>query len=131
MEMILAKNNSDSCGLSDIEPSDKGNRISKYGEHPWLAVIYQKKKFGLSIFCFGSLISAKLILTVAHCYQNPELETKNILVSLGRYNLSDYSEDSTLNRTIESLIVHPEYKKDLRSLGDADLALLQMHDAVR
>lgn len=122
------------CGLDDSEIASKklipfiyGGTIVRRGEYPWMTAIYRKHETGTSFICGGSLLTPQMILTAAHCFQG--LTAKDVVVELGRYNLTDSEEDNVVVRQIEDIILHPDYKQEQNS--DADIALLKMNQPVR
>lgn len=125
------------CGLVDTEilndgvaPLIYGGTDIRRGEYPWLTAIYKKQRTGITFICGGSLVTSKIVLTAAHCFELLGLTARRIVVLLGRHNLTNYIEDSIVIRETETIIMHPEYKGGL-GFSDADLALLKMKDDVR
>eukprot|EP00092_Neocalanus_flemingeri_P050878 GFUD01058940.1.p1 GENE.GFUD01058940.1~~GFUD01058940.1.p1 ORF type:complete len:216 (+),score=50.01 GFUD01058940.1:77-724(+) len=69
-----------------------GNEV-KENAYPWMAALGSRTKDqaddGIRWFCGGSLISSKMILTAAHCIQEPGSELSLDIVRLGVHNLGD------------------------------------------
>lgn len=101
-----------------------GNKI-KRGSWPWLAAIYIMEGINRSFVCAGSILSAKVILSSAHCFRSDDRthEAKEIGVKLGRFNIIEWSEDGSMSTAIESLHIHEDYMKTELSF-DADLAIM-------
>jgi len=59
-----------------------GQNAQRY-EYPWqVALVWN---YGYDVFCGGSLLSSRTVLTAAHCQQNPE----DFMVVVGLYDTSD------------------------------------------
>lgn len=104
-----------------------GGEETQRGEWPWMVAIYLNKATGLSFNCGGTLISAKTVITAAHCIYT---STKNyraheVVLYLGRYSLIDWSEVGSIATNVEEIIIHTDYKKQKESF-DADIAVLIM-----
>lgn len=88
-----------------------GNEVSR-GEFPWLVIIYIRTSTQLSYLCGGSLITSRHVLTAAHCIKRPyapERDKQDLMLSLGRFNLLDWSEIGSVIAEIETIYIHPEY----------------------
>ncbi|MDQ1007756.1 secreted trypsin-like serine protease [Streptomyces sp. V4I23] len=89
--------------------------------HPWMAALLNKGSGSPTDrqFCGGSLISADVVLTAAHCVTGTE--AKQLEVTVGRTVLSDKRQGQL--RNVRSIVSHPRYAK-----GDEayDLALLEL-----
>lgn len=119
------------CGTrhsdTNLSPFIYGGDETKPGDWPWMCAIYVNKPTGLSFSCGGTLISAKSVLTAAHCINTP---TKNyrahdIVLYLGRYSLTDWSEAGSIVSNVDEIILHSDYKRNGESY-DADIAILIM-----
>ncbi|KAH8232325.1 hypothetical protein KR032_004189 [Drosophila birchii] len=91
------------------------------GRYPWLAAIFHKTP-SLDFKCGGSLLSASIVITAAHCVH--KVSETRVVVGLGRYDLLDYAEDGAEMRNVRKMVWHPEY--NTRVLSDADIALVTM-----
>lgn len=119
------------CGTryseTEVSPFIYGGEQTNRGDFPWMVAIYVNKPTGLSFSCGGTLISAKSVLTAAHCIITP---TKNyrahdIVLYLGRYSLTDWSETGSIVSNVKEIILHSDYKRNGESY-DADIAILIM-----
>lgn len=123
------------------DDSDTGRHLTlERGAWPWLTAIYTIRPTGPRFLCAGSLVSSTLILTAASCLtatidtgpNRPAVtkiyQTDELLVMLGRHNLSTWFEPGTVIRELASLHVHPEYR--FASPSEADVAVLVMRSAV-
>lgn len=118
------------CG-SYVSKRIIGGSAVERGQWPFVVALLVKtsKQF----FCGGTLITSKHVLTAAHCIQDKnvdkKLEAEQIEVLLGRHSLKDNSEKGSQTRDVEKIIVHPEWKFNIRKY-DADLAILVLDHAV-
>lgn len=120
------------CGTrhseTEITPFIFGGEDTKRGDWPWMVAIYLNKPTGLSFNCGGTLITAKSVITAAHCINT---STKNyrsdeVVLYLGRYSLIDWSEVGTVATNVEQILIHTDYKTHQRDSFDADIAILIM-----
>ncbi|XP_037955874.1 transmembrane protease serine 11A-like [Teleopsis dalmanni] len=102
-----------------------GNEINN-GQVPWLASIFQNNDENLVFICGGSLISKRIIITAAHCFQFQTLPADLTLVKLGGSNTTD--DTGVLSFGVEKIIIHPEYRNDF--IPDADIALLYLNSSI-
>ncbi|XP_055308234.1 serine protease gd-like [Sitodiplosis mosellana] len=119
------------CGTrhseTEITPLIFGGEETQRGDWPWMVAIYLNKATGLSFNCGGTLISAKTVITAAHCLNT---STKNyraqeVVLYLGRYSLIDWSEVGSIATNVDQIIIHTDYKRQRESF-DADIAILVM-----
>lgn len=108
------------------------------GSWPWLTAIYTIRPSGPRFLCAGSLISSRLIVTAASCLTatsdippNKQSATKvyqadELLVMLGRYNMSTWFEPGTVIRELATLHMHPDFSLSIPRPTDADVAVLEM-----
>uniref|UniRef100_A0ABD2WB05 Peptidase S1 domain-containing protein n=1 Tax=Trichogramma kaykai TaxID=54128 RepID=A0ABD2WB05_9HYME len=69
----------------DFSPRILGGEDAEPNQAPWMAAIV---RFGNEVFCGGTLITRKHILTAAHCIS--PYKTKDITVMLGTPDLQDW-----------------------------------------
>lgn len=91
------------------------------GRYPWLTAIFHKTP-ALEFKCGGSLLSASVVITAAHCVH--KVTETSVVIGLGRHDLLDYAEDGAEMRNVRKMVWHPEY--NTRVLSDADIALVTM-----
>lgn len=76
--------------------------------------------------CGGSLVSAKLVVTAAHCIQNKKDPTKRNAADstfyLGKHNLDSLREQNVVVAGVTQLIVHPDWRYN-DDRFDADIAI--------
>ncbi|XP_014489298.1 PREDICTED: serine protease gd-like isoform X2 [Dinoponera quadriceps] len=102
------------------------------GQWSWLvAFFFVENDFRFK--CFGSLVTHKHILTVAHCFKNSEERSQNIppsamLAYLGRDWQHDGKNMGCTFRELESYKAHPDYKHQWS--GDSDLAIVVLRTSV-
>lgn len=67
--LVSAKKNLDcECGQKLTNPRIRGGRESFPNQHPWMATIRQILNRRV-IFCGGSLINDRYVVSAAHCYR--------------------------------------------------------------
>jgi len=115
------------CGLMSKQQSNRimgGVEANIYHNIPWqVALVYTGDNF---VYCGGSLISDKWILTAAHCALDQNTTTFEVL--LGDHDVNDDSETNEIRAKISKIITHPDYGKDHTS--DNDFALLMLEDPI-
>uniref|UniRef100_A0A3Q2Q1E7 Peptidase S1 domain-containing protein n=1 Tax=Fundulus heteroclitus TaxID=8078 RepID=A0A3Q2Q1E7_FUNHE len=96
-----------------------GGEAAPEGSWPWQVSLHSQAHF-----CGGSLINNLWVLTAAHCV--PGGNPSDIRVYLGRQSQQGSNPNEVL-RTVEQIIVHPEYNGDT---NDNDIALMKLSSAV-
>lgn len=102
------------------------------GAWPWLAAVYVNNITSLSYQCGGTLISARIVISAAHCFQlfKQRYTANEVLVFLGRHNLKNWSEEGSLAAPVDDIFIHPDYNRHLNSY-DADIAVVVLKNEVR
>lgn len=125
-------NADNSCGQKPLQQGNVLERETAQNEWPWLASLFAvpTNKF----FCAGTIISANRVLTAANCIQEKEeSETRkptDIVVHLGKHNLSDTNEVDAQTFNPTRFIVHPDW--DVTSeRWEADIAILESDTAIQ
>ncbi|KAF8788001.1 Proclotting enzyme like protein [Argiope bruennichi] len=125
----------DVCGehLETVSNSVTGSRIiggqeAEKGNWPFMAVVFEIKRSGLKIFqCGGALVTARHVITAAHCLVKRNaitpLDPKQLMVRLGALNLSTVNEPGTIDVGVNVVRIHERY--DIRTHRD-DIAVLQL-----
>jgi trypsin len=88
-----------------------GGTTAASGEHPWTVSL----RADGGHFCGGSIVSASVIVTAAHCTEG--LNAGDITVRAGVNGLDDGSGQ---DRTVATIIDHPDYANS----GTSDIAML-------
>ncbi|XP_037940009.1 venom protease-like [Teleopsis dalmanni] len=84
-----------------------GGRESEIGDWPWIALIGYNA-YSLNPFrCGGSLVTAKHVITAAHCI------TRDLsFVRLGEHDLSTQSETKHLDVDVDKVVGHPNFTRN-------------------
>lgn len=101
-----------------------GGEQIRPGEWPFLAALLFKQT--RTFFCGGNLITKKHVLTAAHCvHQKHEdkLKEAEIVVLLGRHSLKSHSERTSVTRSVDSILIHPNWDSEATKYND-DIAML-------
>uniref|UniRef100_A0A1B0DBS2 Uncharacterized protein n=1 Tax=Phlebotomus papatasi TaxID=29031 RepID=A0A1B0DBS2_PHLPP len=124
------------CGKIDkrnlFVPLVHGGTTIQRGTWPWLVSVYSYSDIRLGFRCGATLISHKLVVTAAHCFfdiHNRPVETEDVLVILGQYNLKRPQDTGSEILYPKSVNIHPDYRK--RTSIDSDIAVVVLADNVR
>lgn len=109
-----------------------GGSTIKRGQWPFRAALFHARTS--NFFCGATIISYKHVITAAHCiqpkYWDKALQPEDIIVHLGRYNISKFNEsDAELSNTVE-VTVHPDWNHSTVNY-DADIAILRMENYLK
>ncbi|XP_055853321.1 serine proteinase stubble-like [Episyrphus balteatus] len=116
-------------------------KLTHFGEDiprarfPWIVALYRKQNngfhFNFNFICGSSLISPSTVISAAHCFYDSFylIRHEEILVSLGRHNLTNWSDSYIVQRDVERIIQHPDYNPELDK-ADADVALIRLKEPV-
>ncbi|XP_070071356.1 serine protease gd-like [Drosophila takahashii] len=115
------------CGRQgNIAPHFVQGKKFPLGRYPWLSAIYDKESGALLFKCVGTLISASVVISAAHCvYQKQE---NSVVIGLGLHDLNNFPEVGTELRNVKRLHSHPEVTTILNS--KVDIALITMERPV-
>ncbi|XP_070501523.1 uncharacterized protein [Chironomus tepperi] len=107
-----------------------GGKYAKRGNFPWVAVLSRPSG---DLFCGGTLVSSRKVVTAAHCIQDKDLETptlaREIIVRLGTYDLDRRIEVGRISHAVQSVNMHPDWNT-LTESYDADIAVLVLDTEV-
>ncbi|XP_076174782.1 venom serine protease Bi-VSP [Ptiloglossa arizonensis] len=117
------------CGFNNVTHTRVvGGEPAQLGAWPWIVALgYHGKENPLKPrwLCGGSLISAKHVLTAAHCASRADL----FMVRVGDLNLlRDDDGASPVEIEIDQKIVHPQYST---SKMENDIAVLRLKEEVQ
>lgn len=131
----------ENCGVKSQERSSFGNKTEIF-EYPWMALLrYKDKKNETHDSCGGSLISARYVLTAAHCITPSQSDWRLFQVRLGEHNRSrdpdcnihDNDEENCAGPVedfgIKYSVVHESYDKPHRFAND--IALIRLSRRVK
>lgn len=106
------------CGKSEpkFEQFIIDGHPTEIGKVPWHTAIYENKNGEYSQICGGTIISAKFVLSAAHCFWNPAkkvvFDKSNYQIAAGKTNRSYKAvETSTTPQffDLESINIPPQY----------------------
>lgn len=126
----------ESCGVSQIKFGTRslvfGGEIIQRGEWPWLVAVYSPEPFGISFTCGGNLISAKAVLTAAHCIRTSttKYQTRKVLLYFGQYKRLDWNEADSLRYHASNILIHPDYRRH-QQRKDADIAMILTDELIK
>jgi secreted trypsin-like serine protease len=119
------------CGRSRFAtPLIIGGNSAHKGEFPWFGTLFITSNKEPKLLCGASLLSAKHVLTAAHCIERPN-EPHMYTVLVGRHNIADGSEVNSQSRKVTKLEIHPDFYRVRRKTADADIALLKLQSFVQ
>ncbi|KAK2703249.1 hypothetical protein QYM36_018237 [Artemia franciscana] len=99
-----------------------GGTDARVGVHPWIARIGQNGRF----FCGGALITAKHVVTAAHCLG----KRGEYMVRLGDHDKDDDSDPGRIDVVVKAMIPHEKYLK-AKQLVQNDIAILLLKESVK
>lgn len=126
----------DSCGegTKTVSLIVHGKEATK-GDWPWIVAVYKKNKLSTgniynAFKCGSTLLSEKIVVTVAHCVIRPNLLpelAENLLLKVGAFNLDDEADDTVITRGVYLIKVHENYNAELKN----DIAIMVMSQTVQ
>lgn len=122
--------NSLRCGDSTVNSGlIVGGAAIKRGQWPYIAALFYTEKRKNAYFCGGTIISRRHVITAAHClqqkYHDVALGVDDLVVHVGRYNISKANETGSFITKVEEISIHPDWDPAATAY-DADLAILRI-----
>lgn len=114
-------------------PALQGGLTIQKGSWPWLVAVYIIQETGISYYCGANLISRKSIVSAAHCFQTSEHRNRSrdeVLLSLGRHDVTNWTEHGSKLSEISKIFIHPDYRKSSLVSVDADIAVVWLKNSV-
>ncbi|XP_053694864.1 polyserase-2-like [Sabethes cyaneus] len=121
----------DTCGRQQVslEGLVKGGFKARAGEWPWHIALFHRigTSEDFTYQCGGSLVHKYLVVTAAHCVTlRSSRKLKNIadlLVKVGRFNISEEHEEQGREHTVEKIVTHQSYRP---ITYENDIAILKL-----
>ncbi|XP_011867338.1 PREDICTED: transmembrane protease serine 9-like [Vollenhovia emeryi] len=125
----LANPGNNQCGISNTNLLITYGLQTIPGQWPWLVAIFVEKE-NREFWCGGSIVTNRHVITAAHCMKLNviNLSPNELLIVLGRFNLNQWNEAGSVNRTVSSYKIHPDYMHSASS--DSDLAIVTLKTPV-
>ncbi|KAF2899215.1 hypothetical protein ILUMI_06961 [Ignelater luminosus] len=135
------------CGYqqADVYSRSGNNKVVK-DEFPWLALLLYKDinrdKIQLGVLCSGTLITARYVLTGAHCIEKRFSSSYNVTgVRLGNINMENDTDcinasginecdDQVQDFAIEKLIAYPNHSHSYVGEIKYDIGLIRLNSTV-
>ncbi|XP_053675191.1 polyserase-2-like [Anopheles nili] len=123
--------NDDECGkrLTQREGLVKAGYATRPGDWPWHVALYQRgvNSDGFEYACGASIVHRYLLLTAAHCVtfaaSRRLIPTENLLLKMGRFNLSNEVEEHAEEFNVIETIVHAGFRP---TTFENDIAILRV-----
>jgi len=114
--------------LNNLPPPVVGGNEVEENSYPWMAALGSRINDGVDggirWFCGGSLISSNMILTAAHCIQEPGSQLSLDVVRLGAHNLGESAFENVDDYVPKQVIMHPQFKDNIGSFPEHDIAII-------
>ncbi|XP_062559646.1 polyserase-2-like [Armigeres subalbatus] len=119
------------CGfqLAPLEGLIKNGFKSRPGEWPWHVALFHRTPNGMEFDyqCAGTLVHKYLVVTAAHCVtlrsSRKRMAPANVLVKVGRFNISERQEEQGSDHEVELVLSHRDYKP---LTFENDIAILKL-----
>jgi hypothetical protein len=125
------RNDNGECGISETRGNftalvTSGNHAVR-GQFPWLVAYFYSGDNQNKFICGGSLISAKLVITAAHCVQSKFSKSirkaEDSTFYIGKTNIDSLiGESNYVTSNADQLIIHPDWNS-ATSQYDSDIAI--------
>lgn len=120
------------CGVEGLVGLQIGGETLPRGRFPWLAALYHDinvdpNKIELSYKCVTTLISARTVITAAHCIYG--MTPAQLRVYVGRHDISMHPEKDATLMAVQSVHTHPDFVGNL--VPDLDVGLLVFAERVQ
>ncbi|XP_017856482.1 PREDICTED: brain-specific serine protease 4 [Drosophila arizonae] len=120
------------CGVEGLVGLQIGGETLPRGRFPWLAALYHDSnvdpnKIELSYKCVTTLISARTVITAAHCIYG--FTPAQLRVYVGRHDISLHPEKDASLMAVQSVHTPPDFVGNL--VPDLDVGLLVLTERVQ
>ncbi|XP_071807594.1 uncharacterized protein [Asterias amurensis] len=119
------------CGRTiDLHSSESLQRVTRgdtalKGSAPWLAQLWYIKEG--TLFCHGSILNDRWILTAAHCIKSRNTTKNNLRIHLGDFD-KVVPEKEERAYSVDDIVVHSGFDT---KLFDADIALVKVDRTIQ
>jgi len=118
---ICSPDNDCKCGLAKRSTRIVGGEVTEVNEYPWqVGIVTARSSF---VWCGGSLVSNRWILSAAHCFEG--VSASGIQALLGEHDYRDTTETTTVRMGISKIENHPDY-----DFPNYDFSLLKMEETI-
>lgn len=103
-----------------------GDEVSK-GDWPWIVAIFKDEPRRTGFTCGGTLVSAKTVITAAHCVRLKDgrtLKNHELYVVAGIHNVQHYDIESSVPNNVTNVYIHSDFDHTLNNDFDADIAVI-------
>eukprot|EP00092_Neocalanus_flemingeri_P020759 GFUD01022494.1.p1 GENE.GFUD01022494.1~~GFUD01022494.1.p1 ORF type:complete len:390 (-),score=71.07 GFUD01022494.1:203-1333(-) len=103
-----------------------GGTETELNKYPWqVGLVIEGQK---NVFCGGSLVSNRWILTAAHCTPKKQVTVENLQAVMGEHDTKSTTETEAVRKGISMIVIHPQYNEGTK--WNNDFSLLKMESTI-
>jgi transmembrane serine protease 11D len=115
-------------GYMRLDPRIVGGTPAAIARFPWQVALIEGRRAGRRQYCGGSLIAPDVVVTAAHCIDNPtvggDASRVDVIAGTGTYGIGGERIEAS------AVVVHPQYVRSRDSDFDVALILLATPSAL-